>query len=1581
MKILKEKIMKKILRNISISLLTLLAFITPSCEIGLGAGVDLIAPEITITTPERSSYITQTVTVVGVATDNLELTKISVKIEETNQAFEYEDSVWYSVSEGERTEYANAGATGDKTSLNWYVTIPIVGAVSGNEYTIIAQAFDYYGNEGKTSIDERNVTIDTTDPVVSLIEPVVHSKFEEAKELNEQYELKNNSILLSLYNETITISGSQKEDAKLDRLNVYIDAQETVSIGAKVTDYFVKKEVTGANIRNWSTAVEKSELPEEYQTGKHLLRVITESYDVAGNVERKVQGWFTYWNEADIPWITADFGGDSLSERKDVYPGSTLQGQAYDDDGIKTISINYYQANGTKVDSKCQTINLENDGCPTYYAWSVDSSGATGVFYLIISCIDKNGVSSGDYTKYIQISDVNPPSITITSPVNNSKLPVSGNLDLNFTGTVSDDDSIASLKMVRLAEGNEGTAINYFSSSYDDWNKASESGYKVPSGETAGNTVYKFALTEAGYDHAKHNYSFNKTLNLVNDFEINGNTQKLKTQSFIFMATDGSGSNTIEMISCTGDTQNPTVKITHISIDNGVNWKPIEEITGEFSGLTTNSPVKFKGTWSDNSSKVNDLVINWPGAKLNGSESITVQLTPPTTPDANGNYGGTWVTGTITPPNSLSTVSVFAELTDWGGNSGKSSIGFTVDNSEPKLVRITSETPDGSYKASQEIVITMEFNKTIIITGTPKLKLNLSGNKYAEYDSGSGSTVLKFKYTVVAGDNNSKLNVTELIKDGCTFKDTSDNEPELSSISKQLNANEATSLAGSRTICIDTTAPTLDTTTPFEVITPNGSYKAGKEIFIKANFSEDVNFSNASLLKLSLNAKTGLTTTSCTKSGSRSVTFKYTVADGENASPLKITGFSLNGCTITDAAGNTMVAPSATHTTAITIDTTKPNTPSISGITNNSMIYSNDGVSFTVSYAEDGGTKEYSIDGGNSWTTYPTTGGVSLTNNGTYNVTARQTDTTGNVSSSPTAIKVTVDKGQILTSLKAGVADGTYTTGNKIKIILRFRNTVKISGNKRLALNSSTTNYAILSSAARGKELQFEYTVGEGDSCSTLVVNSIDATIEDDYGNIISDYVKLGGVTTGNRFQDNSSIEIVTDAPKVDSVKLNDAGNKLTISFDSVISKYSGNITIEQAADYIAPAVLDVTTFNNLKAKNKTSGGKNITDYYTSGTNGSDADGNSDLTEKYILDFDTATNNSTLLEILKASDADKVIVPINSSYVTTSGTDVIISLTDSYKLPVKGATYKVTFDSDLVKNLKGTSCTAYNNEEGSVTCSGVEAPVIRIEKKNETISGSGNSMTVTQPLKANVQIDCQTPGVTYTRSLQSQTNDMDAYTGIKIRKKDISLTNQTAPTSNSFTIGTDDKTQGNIYHISVTATKNGESATAHEYAYRSTYRIINPTESTKGGGSNTNNMVGTSYPQLWIRGGDWTSGGNSTPGFPVSWNSAEFDKVRAMTKDDNDNTWDYVTWQINTNAYLQPLRGDRPTDAASKGPSVWCWGMQGPIPSGLENYILYPGQAISIDGSINYVYGDMSFYYKHCEYRDGNSVIKKRKTN
>ena len=88
----------------------------------------------------------------------------------------------------------------------------------------------------------------------------------------------------------------------------------------------------------------------------------------------------------------------------------------------------------------------------------------------------------------------------------------------------------------------------------------------------------------------------------------------------------------------------------------------------------------------------------------------------------------------------------------------------------------------------------------------------------------------------------------------------------------------------------------------------------------------------------------------------------------------------------------------------------------------------------------------------------------------------------------------------------------------------------------------------------------------------------------------------------------------------------------------------------------------------------------------------------------------------------------------------------------------------------------------------------------------------------------------------------------------------------------------------------------------------------------------------------------------------------------------------WVSWEINKAAFLQPLRGDMPSDAATKGPSVWCWGMQSyvpGIPKGLDP--LYPGHSLAFNAGSQFWFGGMSFYNKHCEYRDGTKVIKKKK--
>ena len=85
------------------------------------------------------------------------------------------------------------------------------------------------------------------------------------------------------------------------------------------------------------------------------------------------------------------------------------------------------------------------------------------------------------------------------------------------------------------------------------------------------------------------------------------------------------------------------------------------------------------------------------------------------------------------------------------------------------------------------------------------------------------------------------------------------------------------------------------------------------------------------------------------------------------------------------------------------IDQTASAAPTISGISSGTYATSQ---SFTVS-GESGATIEYSLDGGSAWTNYSSE--VTLTSDGTYPITARQTDAAGNVSSNAATITVVID--------------------------------------------------------------------------------------------------------------------------------------------------------------------------------------------------------------------------------------------------------------------------------------------------------------------------------------------------------------------------------------------------------------------------------------------------------------------------------------------------------------------------------------------------------------------------------------------
>jgi hypothetical protein len=220
---------------------------------------------------------------------------------------------------------------------------------------------------------------------------------------------------------------------------------------------------------------------------------------------------------------------------------------------------------------------------------------------------------------------------------------------------------------------------------------------------------------------------------------------------------------------------------------------------------------------------------------------------------------------------------------------------IVIDGLSPVVVGVTSSLANGAYGFGQVIPITVTFNKTVDVTGTPELALNSGGT--ADYTGGTTTSTLSFSYTVGAGDFVADLDAasaTALTLNGGTITDP------LTGLDAYLAvpvAPAANSLAGSKNISVDARPAELQDVTSTE---PDGSYAAGTVIPITITFTKPVDVTGTPLLALN----SGGTATYTGGNGTfTALTFTYTVQAGENAADLdaaSATALTLNGGTILD---------------------------------------------------------------------------------------------------------------------------------------------------------------------------------------------------------------------------------------------------------------------------------------------------------------------------------------------------------------------------------------------------------------------------------------------------------------------------------------------------------------------------------------------------------------------------------------------------------------------------------------------------------------------------------------------------------
>jgi hypothetical protein len=228
---------------------------------------------------------------------------------------------------------------------------------------------------------------------------------------------------------------------------------------------------------------------------------------------------------------------------------------------------------------------------------------------------------------------------------------------------------------------------------------------------------------------------------------------------------------------------------------------------------------------------------------------------------------------------------------------------IVIDTTAPTVMNVTSSTADGTYGVGATIPIAIAFSEPVIVTGTPRLSLNLGAVMVpVNYASGSGSPTLVFNYVVglaeATGDldyvSTSALNLT-----GATISDSAGN-PALALLP---NPGSPGSLGFNKNIAVDGVAPTVVDVTS---LVPNGHYGVGQVIPIEVHFSEAVVVTGVPHLTLETGASDAIVAYSG-GSGSSMLVFNYTVAAGHSTPDLDYASpaaLSVSGATIRDAVGN-----------------------------------------------------------------------------------------------------------------------------------------------------------------------------------------------------------------------------------------------------------------------------------------------------------------------------------------------------------------------------------------------------------------------------------------------------------------------------------------------------------------------------------------------------------------------------------------------------------------------------------------------------------------------------------------------------
>jgi uncharacterized delta-60 repeat protein/uncharacterized repeat protein (TIGR02059 family) len=467
------------------------------------------------------------------------------------------------------------------------------------------------------------------------------------------------------------------------------------------------------------------------------------------------------------------------------------------------------------------------------------------------------------------------------------------------------------------------------------------------------------------------------------------------------------------------------------------------------------------------------------------------------------------------------------------------SVAAAADTTPPTVssIAITSATGilNNTLNAGDVVSVTVTMSEATNVMGTPQLELNIGGTLVqASYFSGTGTTALVFRYTVLAGQtdtNGISIAANRLTLNGGTLKDAAGNNATLTHVLVADNAN----------FLVDTTAPTATiATTAFSADTGTSNTD-----FITRTAAQTIsgtvsaNMVAGELVEVSLN--NGATwTTATTTVGANTWSLAGQTLTASNTLRVRVSDTAGNNGTTASQAyvldttapvvGNPVLAAASDSGSSNSDRITNVTTPTITGTAaaNSSVtLYDTDGTTVL-------GTAN--ANGAGAWSITSST----LTS-GAHTLTAKATDAAGNTSAASSGLSITIDTTAPVFASAAVNGNQlvmTYTEANTLDATNKAATTAfaVVSGGSANAVTAVTVN-----AAAKTVTLTLTTAVTQGQAVTVAYTdptagNDANAT-QDAAGN---DAITLAATAVTNNTPD-------TTAPVLANATVN--GNQLVLTY------------------------------------------------------------------------------------------------------------------------------------------------------------------------------------------------------------------------------------------------------------------------------------------------------------------------------------------------------------------------------------------------------------------------------------------------